>query len=85
MHTVSNCIGCVKQHRKLLCALAQRGSVHRRISALIIDVSSQNIALRKLLTLSVFLLQYAVKRTAVGIWSCKSCKKTQAGGAYLLQ
>ncbi|KAK5654089.1 hypothetical protein OQA88_7520 [Cercophora sp. LCS_1] len=23
-----------------------------------------------------------VRRTAVGIWSCKSCKKTMAGGAY---
>lgn len=23
-----------------------------------------------------------VKRQAVGIWSCKSCKKTTAGGAY---
>ncbi|KXX83188.1 hypothetical protein MMYC01_200265 [Madurella mycetomatis] len=24
----------------------------------------------------------SVRRTAVGIWSCKSCKKTIAGGAY---
>ncbi|KAL9557361.1 60S ribosomal protein L37A [Mucor bainieri] len=24
----------------------------------------------------------AVKRTAVGIWKCKGCKKTMAGGAY---
>ncbi|KAA8910409.1 ribosomal protein L37ae [Sphaerosporella brunnea] len=24
----------------------------------------------------------AVKRTAVGIWECKSCKKTVAGGAW---
>jgi len=24
----------------------------------------------------------SVRRTAVGIWSCKSCKKTMAGGAY---
>ncbi|RKP03590.1 hypothetical protein CXG81DRAFT_23848 [Caulochytrium protostelioides] len=24
----------------------------------------------------------AVKRQAVGIWKCKSCKKTTAGGAY---
>ncbi|KAJ3385053.1 60S ribosomal protein L43 [Entophlyctis sp. JEL0112] len=24
----------------------------------------------------------AVKRTAVGIWSCKGCKKTLAGGAW---
>jgi len=23
-----------------------------------------------------------VKRQAVGIWNCKSCKKTTAGGAY---
>jgi large subunit ribosomal protein L37Ae len=23
-----------------------------------------------------------VKRQAVGIWSCKSCKRTTAGGAY---
>ncbi|KAK1756204.1 ribosomal L37ae protein family-domain-containing protein [Echria macrotheca] len=23
-----------------------------------------------------------VRRTSVGIWSCKSCKKTMAGGAY---
>eukprot|EP00657_Telonema_sp_P-1_P002724 TRINITY_DN1631_c0_g1_i15.p1 TRINITY_DN1631_c0_g1~~TRINITY_DN1631_c0_g1_i15.p1 ORF type:complete len:111 (-),score=38.89 TRINITY_DN1631_c0_g1_i15:223-555(-) len=26
----------------------------------------------------------SVKRTCVGIWSCKSCKKTVAGGAYML-
>ncbi|KXL50139.1 hypothetical protein M433DRAFT_61870 [Acidomyces richmondensis BFW] len=25
-----------------------------------------------------------VKRNAVGIWSCRSCKKTMAGGAYTL-
>ena len=25
-----------------------------------------------------------VKRTATGIWNCKSCKKTIAGGAYLV-
>ncbi|KAK3302369.1 60S ribosomal protein L43 [Achaetomium macrosporum] len=25
-----------------------------------------------------------VRRSAVGIWSCKSCKKTMAGGAYSL-
>lgn len=25
-----------------------------------------------------------VKRQAVGIWSCKSCKKTVAGGAYVV-
>lgn len=24
----------------------------------------------------------AVKRKAVGIWECKSCKKVTAGGAY---
>ncbi|KAK3937639.1 ribosomal protein L37ae [Diplogelasinospora grovesii] len=24
----------------------------------------------------------SVRRSAVGIWSCKSCKKTMAGGAY---
>ncbi|KAK4461114.1 ribosomal protein L37ae [Cladorrhinum samala] len=24
----------------------------------------------------------SVRRTAVGIWNCKSCKKTLAGGAY---
>jgi large subunit ribosomal protein L37Ae len=24
----------------------------------------------------------AVKRTAVGIWNCRSCRKTTAGGAY---
>ncbi|KAK1744581.1 hypothetical protein QTG54_005114 [Skeletonema marinoi] len=26
----------------------------------------------------------SVKRTVVGIWSCGSCKKTVAGGAYSL-
>jgi large subunit ribosomal protein L37Ae len=25
-----------------------------------------------------------VKRKAVGIWDCKSCKKRMAGGAYVL-
>jgi ribosomal protein L37AE/L43A len=25
-----------------------------------------------------------VKRTAVGIWDCKSCKKVVAGGAYVV-
>ncbi len=26
----------------------------------------------------------SVKRTAVGIWNCKGCHKTMAGGAYTL-
>jgi large subunit ribosomal protein L37Ae len=26
--------------------------------------------------------QNAVKRTAVGIWKCKPCRKVYAGGAY---
>lgn len=30
-------------------------------------------------------LQFAVKRTVVGIWSCKACKKTTAGGAYVMK
>lgn len=33
----------------------------------------------------VCVMQFAVKRTAVGIWNCKSCKKVQAGGAYTLK
>ena len=28
--------------------------------------------------------KYAVKRSAVGIWKCKACKKCQAGGAFTL-
>ena len=26
----------------------------------------------------------AIKRSVTGIWNCKSCKKTIAGGAYVL-
>ena len=29
--------------------------------------------------------QFAMKRAVVGIWKCKACKKTQAGGAYVLK
>lgn len=28
--------------------------------------------------------KYGMKRSAVGIWKCKGCNKTQAGGAYTL-
>lgn len=28
--------------------------------------------------------KYAMKRQAVGIWACTGCKKTKAGGAYVL-
>ena len=27
----------------------------------------------------------AMKRTHVGIWKCKGCRKVLAGGAYLVQ
>ena len=30
-------------------------------------------------------LQFAMKRAVVGIWKCKACNKTQAGGAYVLK
>ncbi|DBA66936.1 TPA: 60S ribosomal protein L37-A [Trebouxia sp. C0005] len=29
--------------------------------------------------------KFSVKRQAVGLWKCKSCNKTQAGGAYTLK
>jgi large subunit ribosomal protein L37Ae len=28
--------------------------------------------------------KYSMKRAVVGIWKCKACNKTQAGGAYTL-
>ncbi|KDD76247.1 ribosomal protein L37ae [Helicosporidium sp. ATCC 50920] len=28
--------------------------------------------------------KFAIKRTCVGIWKCKGCSRTQAGGAYQL-
>ena len=31
-----------------------------------------------------FCAKEAVKRTCVGIWRCKSCKRQMAGGAYTL-
>ncbi|MGK3734084.1 MAG: large subunit ribosomal protein L37Ae [Bacillariaceae sp.] len=32
----------------------------------------------------VFCGKDTVKRTCVGIWNCRSCRKTVAGGAYTL-
>merc|ERR1711998_431532 len=32
----------------------------------------------------VFCGKDSVKRTVVGVWHCASCKKTVAGGAYIL-
>lgn len=29
--------------------------------------------------------KYGMKRSCVGIWKCKGCSKTQAGGAYTLK
>ena len=31
-----------------------------------------------------FVVYLSVTRKATGIWKCKSCKKTMAGGAYVL-
>lgn len=33
----------------------------------------------------LLLLQFAMKRVAVGIWGCKACHKVQAGGAYTMK
>ena len=37
------------------------------------------------LTIHIFwnCFQESMKRTCVGIWKCKACKKTVAGGAYV--
>mmetsp|Transcript_8302 Transcript_8302/g.21284 ORF Transcript_8302/g.21284 Transcript_8302/m.21284 type:complete len:93 (+) Transcript_8302:78-356(+) len=32
----------------------------------------------------IFCGKKSMKRTAVGIWQCKSCKRSYAGGAYSL-
>ena len=29
--------------------------------------------------------KFAMRRAVVGIWKCKACNKTQAGGAYVLK
>lgn len=33
----------------------------------------------------LLLPQFSMKRQVVGVWKCKACKKTQAGGAYVLK
>lgn len=44
--------------------------------------SRQDAILQPLLMCSILYLQTKMKRRAVGIWHCGSCKKTVAGGAW---
>jgi ribosomal protein L37AE/L43A len=62
----------ITQHARYTCTFCGKASA---------QFSSQTHAVTDVCVLVAF-IQDSVKRQAVGIWKCRACKKTIAGGAW---
>ncbi len=84
----------ITQHSKYTCSFC--GKVSSQLCSFFVFLTFQEVYIRLLCVRPrgtsssfclfssnfLYLLQESMKRTVVGIWNCKKCKRTVAGGAY---
>lgn len=78
-HSKYFCSFCGKVRKDSWCASIPSQNCGTLIAPICVQADAAS------LTSAGLLLQFAMKRQVVGIWKCKACKKTQAGGAYVLK